>query len=878
MMAGQAEQELRAIVAGYEELLTEAGRDLSERARLRAALEPAYRSLLARLAQRFAEDPDVLDELLSIVAGLRDEAATSLRSQDEDAAELALDGLRTRPLGLLDRRLGRLPGAVLLLAEPGSPGMVLVALRGSGGGEPRAAVALGDAELVFAAQDLIDSYAAAAGSIIAREVSETDLDPAPVEAAAARFAAAIPAPIRDAVNAATTVYWSPSAAGGGDALPFELVPIGALPVGLERAVVRVPSLRVLADILAPNRFNLQPGSTAVVVRAGEVAELVSLPEAGREVDGAQRGMTALGLESRVLESPAADEMIDALGDGGRLVHYIGHGVADAAGEQLLLGPGVSLRAQALDGALPTRAPFVYLSACLVGRSRHISGGGQKGFAVALLDAGAPGLIAATFEVPSHLCVRAARAFHVAATKSPVGEAIRQARATLADMGWHPAAWSAFALWGDPAAAVAASLPAQGSAQETLDWPSLLTRMLATGSAHHERACLDAIAAAAESLEAEAGTLTAVSKVVAARDAEGARRWIDEVARFDLEGAAALRLMVADARLAAGGEQDDLLREVGAALGLALRLSDSYAFLHFVAHHSGVNAWMVERVALLNEAERRLAHLAADADALAEVADGLRAELAGLRGAQVFDAPTLLGVDPELFARADAGDEEAMGEMMRQVVMRQGSAATDLRGARGWRDAMLRHIGTGSQQSWADLLRSIESGRAGGTLDPKLAVALDALCAGFTGHGMAPASAYDGVRAALGDDETTLLAIDAFELYDEFQSDPDTFDMTHAEAGQAVGERLSDDGVTSCFTLIASTQWARAGDLARALPLGLRGLSLVAELHETDPDYRDQLQRAATNARNFATYLGETHVADSIERTFGELIAEFESTG
>jgi hypothetical protein len=550
-------------------------------------------------------------------------------------------------------------------------------------------------------------------------------------------------------------------------------------------------------------------------------------------------------------------------------------VADAAGERLLLGPGVSLRAQALEGALPARAPFGYLSACLVGRSRHISGGGQKGFAVALLGAGAPGLLAATFEVPSHLCVRAARAFHAAAATSPVGEAVRRAREALARNGWHPVAWSAFALWGDPAATVAASLPAEGSARETLDWPSLLTRMLATGSEQYERACLDALATAATSVQAEAGTLAAVSQAVAARDAEAARRRIGEVARFDLEGAAALRLLVADARLAEGGEQDDMRREVGVALSLSLRLSDSYAFLHFVKHHGSVNTWMVERIKLLNEAERCLACLAADAEALSEVAGELRAELKALRGAQVVDAPTLLGVDPGLFARADAGDDDAMHELTRQVLLRQGSASTDLLGAPGWRDAMLRHIGTSSEQSWADVLRSIDRGRAGGTLSPRLTTALEALAAGFSGPGMAPASAYNDVREALGDDEAGRLAIDAFELYDEFQSDPDHFDIRHAEAGQAVGERLGDDGVISCFLLIASTKWARAGDLTRAMPVALRGLRLVAKLYETDPDYRDQLQRAAVNARNFAAYLGETRMADSLARTFGDQIAEFE---
>src|SRR5262249_49741328 len=153
-----------------------------------------------------------------------------------------------------------------------------------------------------------------------------------------------------------------------------------------------------------------------------------------------------------------------------------------------------------------------------------------------------------------------------------------------------------------------------------------------------------------------------------------------------------------------------------------------------------------------EAERRIAYLGADAGALSEAADELRAELTALRGTQVYDAPTILGVEPELFARADDGDEEAMHELARRVMLRHGSASADPRGGLSWRDAMLRHIGTASDQSWADVLRVIERGRASGTLNPGLAAALGALAAGFTGPGMAPAPAYSDIREALGDDE------------------------------------------------------------------------------------------------------------------------------
>lgn len=63
-----------------------------------------------------------------------------------------------------------------------------------------------------------------------------------------------------------------------------------------------------------------------------------------------------------------------------------------------------------------------------------------------------------------------------------------------------------------------------------------------------------------------------------------------------------------------------------------------------------------------------------------------------------------------------------------------------------------------------------------------------------------------------------------------------------------------------------------------LPLALHGPTLVAKLHESDLEYRDQLQRAAVNARSLATDLGETRIAESVERRFGEQIAAFESAG
>jgi CHAT domain len=725
----------------------------------------------------------------------------------------------------------------------------------------------------MAGDELVAASQAASDALIARESTVHQLDRGPVEAAALRVAHALPEALRRELAAARTVFWSPGASGGGDTVPIELVPLtDAGPIGLTHTVCRVPSLHLLGAILAPNRWNTAAPPAATYIRADDLPGAEIGETAEEEARSTLRAFSILGLEGRLVESPSADDVLSTLREGGRLLHYAGHGVAGGAGERLILGPGRSLHAQDLAATPERRLPFVYLSACLVGRGRHIMGGTQRGFGAALLEAGAPGLVAATYAVPSHLCAEAALAFQRAAWRAPVGEAMRQSRERLAADGWHPVAWAAFALWGDPASTLAAQLTDGGSAALTLDWPALLTRQLATGAEHYRLACLQALDTAAQELPAEAGSLRAAARAIkqGAEDAELARL-VSEMARFDLEGAAALRLLLADARVRwlTGVERppdahDRLAREIGRAIGLALALSDSYAFVHFAALHGRhLTVWMVEQASVREAAEARLNWLASDADALAAVTESI--EDAAPHGSIVFDAPGLLGVSPELYARADSGDERALKELAQHVRRRRAAPATQLYGAPDWRAAMLRWIGAGSEQALSDLLGAIDADRARGRLGERLATALDGLVAEYCGPGAAAASAYAAVHTALGDDEADRWLIEVFELVDAFQSDTDAFTMEQAERGHRLTEQLGHPGAAAFLAMVHSQLLYAQGDIDQAKDLLFTILPELEALCEQDGEYRDRLLDAAQNAASFAVMEADFDAARSAAR-------------
>src|SRR5690606_30636459 len=124
-------------------------------------------------------------------------------------------------------------------------------------------------------------------------------------------------------------------------------------------------------------------------------------------------------------------------------------------------------------------------------------GFQRGVAISLLARGAPAVIAATDELPDQL----GRQFvgllysHVLAGTT-LGAALLNARQELARLGYHPAAWSALVLFGDPLASISEQ-------HRELAWPALLLRLAATDSSDY--------AASAKNAVRSAGNLSAADK-------------------------------------------------------------------------------------------------------------------------------------------------------------------------------------------------------------------------------------------------------------------------------------------------------------------------------------------------------------------------------
>ena len=114
--------------------------------------------------------------------------------------------------------------------------------------------------------------------------------------------------------------------------------------------------------------------------------------------------------------------------------------------------------------------------CLVGLHRRTRAGLARGIATALLDTGAPAVVAAMVPLPDQVGHDFALALHFHAKSRPLGEAVPAARLTLSRR-FHPATWGCFALFGchDARLAVLADAP-------LLAWPALLVRCLATRSA------------------------------------------------------------------------------------------------------------------------------------------------------------------------------------------------------------------------------------------------------------------------------------------------------------------------------------------------------------------------------------------------------------
>ncbi|HEY7043334.1 MAG TPA: CHAT domain-containing protein [Nocardioidaceae bacterium] len=568
--------------------------------RLRGELERTRRWWLSLLAQKESDDTERAVGLIEVLRDDQPVLRTGTRSQDH-----VLD-LLCRAATVLRARLRALADTVVVVLEPGIrtgdrlyPPVFLV----MAGGESTL-VPSGDAAGRLAELGRIAS--------IERErllTGETTLNsPASGRLTEAAVAAwkAIPSVVTERVLAAETVLYMPSGVNAIDALPFELLRHEAGWLGMTHVVARAPSFQLLEQMLTPNARAHTNDSRAVIATVRQDSQLGVLSEALREADIVERAAEYMGLTADRRETLDTDALLDVLRRNA-LVHYIGHGFASEIGEVLPLTSDTGVYVDQLSDHDGMPSPLVFFDACMLGRVRHLEGGRQRGWTLALLERGAPAVIGALAPVPDSACSAVAKAFYGAVLDAPVGVAMRNARAGLEQAGLHPLIAAAYVVHGDPSARLTPGHRG-GTASRVCRWPSLAARFLATEHPDDRAEIVSASCVPAAVASWANGVDVSPAEFASA---------VEMTIAEDPEGAAICRILLALKRFDQNPNDDD---ELDVAWLVAEAVGDRYAQLHLIDRYAP---------ALIRRHPDLRAHLPSETRFSLNALGGGRGRLAGL---------------------------------------------------------------------------------------------------------------------------------------------------------------------------------------------------------------------------------------------------------
>ena len=858
--------EIEALAVEYESL------DDDANGAVRQNLDSAYRLWLTLAAPDARDDAKLTHRFLGQLYALREGLGTFARDWANGPARATTETILSE-VAVLGARLGRLESAVLLVLESGVDSVVLTTIRS--GGEPlaeRVVAAVGDEALAPALESLVLAYREATEDLIQRTLPVKSEASDELMAACQAAWDALPEEIREEIAAADTVFVMPSNAGGMDEVPLELIHDGADFLGTRASVVRVASLKQLVASLCPNRVNVASSAKFVVVRAGEVDGLAELPNAGAETDQVAKALDAPGRDVALLADVTFESLAQELGTGADVLHFAGHGFADENGEMLVLGAGEGQTARAIElrGIGPAPAPVCVMSSCELGRSRHLQSGEQQGVVVALLEAGAPAVVAATYSVPDVVGRQFAQAFYRRASETTLGEAMRGARRALAKAGVHPVAWGSFVMFGEPAA----PLIRAPRGVETLDWPACLVRLGATGATEYADAArsrmsddsrltpeqldhVDGSIAAFERGDASAFTTDAIrSNPLLGLDAES------YLSYHVLLSAGALRFALRD-DAARDRERRSMLSFL---LQVRPMLEDSY-LRALIARECAEDVELVlttdQGRAIVASGVRALAWLAADADALQETRQTLDEIEEASQRAVAFNAQEMTGVDTDAYQSADEGDRQAQKRLVRELFTRRASLAA-LSSEEPWTTWMLRMIASGTEQSICDLFGVIDESRKARRLPAEQADALDELIEQFIGPGEVGPETATLVTATFDSEPLERDVIALFLAHDRLASG--ATDVTPAELQDAIqrADAIGSEAALTYFLSVWSQLAAQAGQLEQAMSAAQAALTLAAKLAAEDAEMQDRLGRTALLLSQLYQHAGEPALAAAVQ--------------
>lgn len=627
------EKELRRIIAGYH--------DLTE------AAEAGYTRVDTRNL------PVVCNLLLTVLA-----SAPSSRERFLEALGITNRSYREPPHLIVERALAiqrkgfsswrsvqrvELLEAVLredtdtitLMFESGADSLVLLAIRGETHEERCLVECMSQAFI-----DVITALIRAVDDENARitERRKTEIDP--IAESVKHFGAAawqaLPALVKEWIDAATCLQVVLSPFGSIDEFPIELLLRDEGWLGLTHGIARYNSFDELFNVRCGDRPRRETKATALVDLAGTPVGMGELDHANAEACEVADYARFLGMSVGAPVTLDPEGLLEELKRGHHLLHYVGHGRATPLGERWMLTEDRWMPAAWLGSLDQWRTPIVFLSACDLGQSR-LAGDRDKGVVVEFLRAGAPAVIAATRPVSDRASGSMVREIYAASDGgTPLGETMRRAHRAADDAGINPVCWSSFLLYGNPRG----TLQPIESAEPSVPWHGLLMRYAATGDSTYLSEAGDAIRSAQLNPSAIETLQVAISRPLERLD----DAVIGEVAQSDLIAGLRLRIFLSavriDASLAAGGSprQDLLLEDVGTGLTLALRLNDDIGVVAMARRHCRLVGTVAlhEVLRVLQHASPLASTLARQNPRFAKVAEELDTESALYAGKQIID--------------------------------------------------------------------------------------------------------------------------------------------------------------------------------------------------------------------------------------------------
>lgn len=779
-----------------------------------------------------------------------------------EAQSAGCDHQMLGPMSLLLARLGQERADLLVLALELGIGEVL-AVTLVGGNIPlaeRLVVERFSDAASQALQNLMSSRREANLAIASRALAATAAPDASFEKACRALWQALPPRTRERLAAAGTVFFMPDPGGALDETPIELVHDGEAYLGLRKNIVRAAGWRQLAQSLAPNFVDAVGRGRFALVRGADLPGLGVLSCA--EDEAAQVDVRAREYFANVqsVVEPTLPEFQALLEQGPDVLHFTGHSHADAAGEVLVLRADCGAGVPELAAPRSHPAPLSIFCSCLVGLHRPTPRGVTRGIASVLLEAGAPAVVAALVSLPDQVGHDFALALHFHATDKPIGAAVQAARVTLARR-FHPVTWGCFALFGRADAPLVAP-----TAVSTSHWPSLLARCLATRGAG-----LTALRAALAHDACLPPGLSERVPVWVAAVADGKLGspvpplGDNELDGLAADGALALRAAHALAQGLACGNEVGAGEALRTALALQQIADDHYLLVALVdvGIRSGVLTVQDEGATrLLEIAKSRLGWLSRSAGDLAPVREAIDELLGRWSKTVTVHAHEMAGVSPDVFAAADAGDRNAMKDMVWNLQAREASAEA-LSGKHTWMYWLYRMISADEPSTMADFCGSVDADERAHRLRPAQAEVLRTMFKRYIGpgeiepeHVEAALQQFDGKTA-----ETS--AIRLFRLYDRITSQLNPVPDGEIEDGIAAARAQHVPGVAAFLQLQIGSRNLADGFAAAAKPLAEAALGAFVVLEEKDPVYTQRANLCAAFLHNVACAMGDDRFVQEV---------------